>query len=238
MALFEAVAVTAGYRRSPIVHDVSLRLDAGEVATIIGPNGAGKSTFIKAVFGLCDVLGGEVRLDGRDLAGLKPSRVVAAGIAYVPQVLNVFPSLTVRENLEMGAYLNPDLVAEQTERVFAMFPDLGHAAGRRAGELSGGQRNMLALARALMTRPRVLLLDEPTAGLAPIYADRVWEHVAEVRHSGVAVLIVEQNARRSLEAADRGYVLVAGRLVREGPARDLLASDDVAALYLGTSRAV
>jgi branched-chain amino acid transport system ATP-binding protein len=238
MALFEVVDMTAGYRGSPIVHGVSVSLEPGQVATIIGPNGAGKSTLIKAVFGLCDVLKGAVRLDGRDLAGLRPSRVVAAGIAYVPQVQNVFPNLTVRENLEMGAYLNPELFAEQAERVFAMFPDLAAAASRRAGDLSGGQRNMLALARALMTRPRVLLLDEPTAGLAPIYADRVWDHVAGVRASGVAVVIVEQNARRSLEAADRGYVLVAGRLVREGPARELLASDDVAALYLGTSRAV
>lgn len=238
MALFEVRDITAGYRRSPVVHGVSMALDPGQVATIIGPNGAGKSTLIKAVFGLCDILSGEVVLGDRSLAGMRPSRIVAAGIGYVPQVQNVFPSLTVRENLEMGAYLKPQGVAEEIERVVAMFPDLGRAMPRRAGDLSGGQRNMLALARALMTRPRVLLLDEPTAGLAPIYADRVWEHVARIREEGVAVLIVEQNARRSLAAADVGYVLVAGRLVRQGTGTELLESDDVAMLYLGTSHAV
>lgn len=234
MALFEARNVRAGYGKSPIVHDVTLEVGEGEIATVIGPNGAGKSTFIKAVFGLCDVLGGEISLQGQPLQGLRPSRIVAKGIGYVPQVQNVFQSLTVRENLEMGAYLRPEGSAQRIEELCKMFPDLGLALKRRAGELSGGQRNMLALARALMTRPSMLLLDEPTAGLSPLYADKVWDHISEIRQSGVAILIVEQNARRALESADRGYVLVAGRLAHSGSGSDLLESDEVVSLYLGS----
>jgi branched-chain amino acid transport system ATP-binding protein len=235
MALFETQAVKAGYGRSPVVHDVSLSVDEGEIAAVIGPNGAGKSTFIKAVFGLCDVLGGEIRLRGEPIHGLKPSRIVARGIGYVPQVQNVFPSLTVRENLEMGAYLKPANAARRIEELCAMFPDLGQSLKRRAGVLSGGQRNMLALARALMMSPSLLLLDEPTAGLSPIYVDKVWEHIAQIRQSGVSILIVEQNARRALEAADRGYVLVGGRLAHSGTGAEILGSEEVVSLYLGSA---
>lgn len=233
MPLFEVRKMTAGYNRNPIVHGVDLQLEAGKMACIIGPNGAGKSTLIKAVFGLCDVLGGEVVVDGKPVAGLKPSQVVASGIGYVPQVENIFTSLTVRENLEMGAYLNPRDIGRRIEEIVAMFPDLSLAMKRQAGGLSGGQRNMLALARALMTRPKVLLLDEPTAGLSPIYVEKVWEYVATIVESGAGVVVVEQNARRALRAADHGYLMVAGRLAQQGTALELLESEDVVAHYLG-----
>ena len=233
MALFEVVRLVAGYNRAPIVHGVSFTLDSGEILTIIGPNGAGKSTLIKAIFGLCDVLSGEITLDSQRLARLRPSQVVSRGISYVPQVQNVFPSLTVRDNLEMGAYLRKSGTAERISEITAMFPDLGAAMSRKAAELSGGQRNMLALARALMTEPRVILLDEPTAGLAPKYADAVWNHVAQIAKSGVAVVVVEQNARRALESSDRGLVLAGGQLVKEGPAATLLQDAGVVEVYLG-----
>ncbi len=238
MPLFEVHKLTAGYNRNPIVHGVDLELDAGKMAAIIGPNGAGKSTLIKAVFGLCDVLGGHVTIDGKSVAGMRPSQVVSSGIGYVPQVDNVFPSLSVRENLEMGAFLNPRDITRRIEEIVAMFPDLKAAMRRPAGALSGGQRNMLALARALMTRPKVLLLDEPTAGLSPIYVERVWEHVAKIVESGAAVVVVEQNARRALQASNHGYLMVAGRLAQQGTGRELLESEDVVAHYLGGSQVV
>jgi ABC-type branched-subunit amino acid transport system ATPase component len=233
MALLEVRDMVAGYQHMPIVHGVTVTLEPGEVVAIVGPNGAGKSTLIKAVFGLCDVLRGEVVLAGQNLTGLKPSRVVAAGIAYVPQVRNVFPSLTVRENLEMGGYLFPTEVEERLAAVVEMFPDLGTAMKRKAGELSGGQRNMLALARALMTRPKVMLLDEPTAGLSPLFTDRVWEHVLRVAQDGIGVLVVEQNARRALLSSQRGYVLVNGQVAFEGPGPALVDNPEVVASYLG-----
>lgn len=231
--LFEVRGLTAGYNHAPIVHDVSLSLDPGEILTIIGPNGAGKSTLIKAIFGLCDVLSGEVRLGSKSLAGLRPSQVVAKGISYVPQVQNIFPNLTIRENLEMGAYLRKSGTEKRIEELTAMFPDLGAAMNRKAGELSGGQRNMLALARALMTEPQIILLDEPTAGLAPKYADSVWQHVGQIAKSDVGVVVVEQNARRALESSDRGLVMAGGQLMKEGAAATLLEDEQVAAVYLG-----
>ncbi len=233
MALFNVRALTAGYNHAPIVHDVSFGLEEGEILTIIGPNGAGKSTLIKAIFGLCDVLAGEILLGSDNLAGLRASKVVARGISYVPQVLNIFPSMSIKENLEMGAYLRKSGTGERIKELTAMFPDLGVASGRKAGELSGGQRNMLALARALMTEPRVLLLDEPTAGLAPKYADAVWDHVAQIANTGIGVVVVEQNARRALESSDRGLVMAGGQLVKEGPAATLLEDEQIAEVYLG-----
>jgi branched-chain amino acid transport system ATP-binding protein len=233
MALFDVQRLTAGYNRAPIVHDVSLSLEEGEILTIIGPNGAGKSTLIKAIFGLCDVLSGEILLGAKSLAGLRPSQVVSRGISYVPQVQNVFPNLTVKENLEMGAYLRTSGTIQRIGELTTMFPDLGDAMQRKAIELSGGQRNMLALARALMTEPRIILLDEPTAGLAPKYAESVWSHVMQIAQSGIGVVIVEQNARRALESSDRGLVMAGGQLVKEGPAATLLEDEQVAEVYLG-----
>lgn len=236
MAFLEVDSLIAGYGRVPVLHGISLSVERGEVAAFIGPNGAGKSTLIKAIFGLCDVLGGSVTLDGSRLDGLRPSKVVARGLGYLPQVDNVFPSLTVKENLEMGAFLQPKNAARRIDEIIEMIPELARTLKRAAGELSGGQRTMLGLGRALMTQPTVVLLDEPTAGLAPIVADRIWEHISAVVARGTTVMIVEQNARRALEAADRGFVLAAGRLAREGPARDLLNSDEIIELFLGTAR--
>lgn len=233
MALLEVDGLVAGYGRAPILHGVSLTVERGEVVAVIGPNGAGKSTLVKAIFGLCDLFGGEITLDGERLTGLRPSQVVARGLAYMPQIDNVFPNLTVKENLEMGAFTRPKEAAGRIDELIAMFSDLSPALKRSAGELSGGQRTMLALARALMTRPSGLLLDEPTAGTAPIVADRIWEHIASIAASGTTVMIVEQNARRALEAADRGLVLTNGRLAREGTGRELLDSEDIVELFLG-----
>jgi len=234
MAQLKVRNLTAGYHRTiPTIRDVSATVSSGEVVAVIGPNGAGKSTFIKAIFGLCTRHGGEVWLDDALISGIAPSKVVAKGLGYVPQVSNVFPSLTVEENLEMGAYLWRREMRERLHEVTEIFPDLRLALKRKAEELSGGQRNMLALARALMTSPEFVLLDEPTAGLSPIYVDKVWEQVTRVAKSGVGVLIVEQNARRALQAADFGLVLVEGSIAMSGPASDILGSPQVVELYLG-----
>jgi branched-chain amino acid transport system ATP-binding protein len=234
MSTLEVIKLTGGYHRSiPTIRNVSATVRSGEIVAVIGPNGAGKSTFIKAIFGLCTRHSGEVRLDGKLLSGLPTSRVVAHGLGYVPQVSNVFASLTVKENLEMGGYLRRKEVPRRIAEVSEIFPDLKAALPRKAEELSGGQRNMLALARALMTDPAFVLLDEPTAGLSPLYVDKVWEQVRRVSESGVGVLIVEQNARSALESAQQGLVLVEGQIALSRPARDLLDSPDVVELYLG-----
>ncbi|MBI2776517.1 MAG: ABC transporter ATP-binding protein [Chloroflexi bacterium] len=238
MALLEIDDLVAGYGSSAVVHGISLTVDHAQVVALIGPNGAGKSTLIKAIFGLCTVHSGNVVFEGKRLSGLRPSQIVSRGLAYLPQVENVFPSLTVRENLEMGAFLQPKGAAKRIDELVEMIPDLRPTLKRPAGELSGGQRTMLGLARALMTRPTMLLLDEPTAGLSPVAADRVWNLIAEIVSSGAALVIVEQNARRALEAADRGFVLTSGRIARAGGAQELLDSDDIVELFLGTMPAV
>jgi ABC-type branched-chain amino acid transport systems, ATPase component len=234
MSQLEIIGLTGGYHPTiPTIRDVSASIRSGEILTVIGPNGAGKSTFIKAIFGLCLRHSGEVRLDGTLLSGLPTSKVVAHGLGYVPQVNNVFPTMSVRENLEMGGFLRRKQIGQRIAEVVEIFPDLEAALPRKAEELSGGQRNMLALARALMTDPAFVLLDEPTAGLSPIYVDKVWEQVNRVATAGVGVLIVEQNARRALETADQGLVLVEGRVALARPARELLDSPEVVELYLG-----
>lgn len=234
MSTLEIDKLTGGYHRTiPTIRNISASVHSGEIVAVIGPNGAGKSTFIKAIFGLCIRHSGEVRLDGTVLSGLVTSKVVAHGLGYVPQVNNVFAGMTVRENLEMGGFLRRREVPRRIAEVSEIFPDLKAALPRKAEELSGGQRNMLALARALMTDPAFVLLDEPTAGLSPIYVDKVWEQVRRVAQSGVGVLIVEQNARRALESAQQGLVLVEGQIALARPAKDLLNSPEVVELYLG-----
>ncbi|TVY98977.1 ABC transporter ATP-binding protein [Trebonia kvetii] len=234
MSVLEIDRLTAGYHRTiPTITEVSAVLTSGETVAVIGPNGAGKSTFIKAIFGLCIQHSGAVRLDGVSLTGQPPSKIVARGLGYVPQVSNVFAGLTVRENLEMGGYLQRREIRRRIEEVTEVFPDLRAALGRKAEQLSGGQRNMLALARALMTKPAFVLLDEPTAGLSPLYVDRVWAQVRQVAATGVGVLIVEQNARRALEAAQRGLVLVEGKVAMNRPSTELLGNPEVIELYLG-----
>lgn len=231
--VLEARDVAAGYGHALILQGVSFKLAPRQLVSIVGPNGAGKSTLMKAIFGLLRVTQGQVLLEGKECTNTAPESLVRRGMAYVPQINNVFPSLTVLENLEMGAFTRRDNFRPRIEELFTLFPDLRDSRTRQAGQLSGGQRNMLAMARALMLDTRVLLLDEPTAGLAPRITLAVWERIAAIRDSGVAVLVVEQNARMALERSDYGYVLAAGRNRYDGPGRELLASQEVVDLYLG-----
>ena len=232
--LLEVRSLVAGYLPGvPILNNCSLALAEGEIAGIVGPNGAGKSTLLKAVFGLVEVWQGEVLFHGKPLMHEKPHTLVAAGIGYVPQTENVFPRLSVRENLEMGLFLEPRAWRERFATVAELFPLLAERAGQRAGSLSGGERQMLAMGRALMMQPSVLLLDEPSAGLSPAYQEQVFERIVDVNHAGVAVMMVEQNARRCLQIAHRGYVLDQGRNAYSGRGADLLNDERVVELYLG-----
>ena len=235
-ALVEVEGVSAGYGDVMIVHEVSLRLDRGELVTIIGPNGAGKSTLLKAIFGMLPVGAGRVLLDGRDVTDEAPSRMVRLGASFVPQTENVFPSLTIRENLEMGGFQRRGDAAQRLAEVLRMFPELDERSGARASHLSGGQRQALAIARALMLEPRVLLLDEPTAALSP-RREGIFERLREVRERGVALLMVEQNAREALAISDRGYLLVDGRKAHEQPGPEMLANPDVGRMFLGLDAA-
>jgi ABC-type branched-subunit amino acid transport system ATPase component len=228
-----AEGITSGYDEVPIVQDVSIHVGQDEIVTIIGPNGAGKSTVLKALFGFLPVWQGRVTLAGDDVTGLAPELLVCRGIAFVPQTDNVFPNLTIRENLTMGGITRADGVEERISWVLELFPVLAERPRERAGRLSGGQRQTLAIARALMLEPRILLLDEPSASLSPKMVDTVLANVIEINRRGTAVLMVEQRARQALAISDRGYVLANGRNRLEGPASDLLASDEVRRLYLG-----
>ena len=234
-ALLVAEGLVAGYLPGvDILNGASLRLRRGHLVGIIGPNGAGKSTLIKTLFGLVPVRGGRVTLNGEDITSLPAHRLVAKGVGYVPQIRNVFSSLTVEENLKMGIFLDPKRFAERYETVTELFPLLRERSGQRAGLLSGGQRQMVAMSRALMTDPSVLLLDEPSAGLSPIMQDEVFERIAEVRRAGVSVVMVEQNARKCLQIADTAFVLDQGRNAYEGSGQELLTDPTVIELYLGT----
>jgi ABC-type branched-subunit amino acid transport system ATPase component len=228
-----AEGITSGYDEVPIVQDVSIHVGQDEIVTIIGPNGAGKSTVLKALFGFLPVWRGRVSLAGDDVTGLAPELLVCRGIAFVPQTDNIFPSLTIRENLTMGGITRANGVEERISWVFELFPVLAERPGERAGRLSGGQRQTLAIARALMLEPRILLLDEPSASLSPKMVETVLANVVEINRRGTAVLMVEQRARQALAISDRGYVLANGRNRLEGPAADLLVSDEVRRLYLG-----
>ncbi len=228
-------SVVAGYVPGVnILNGASLELHPGELIGIIGPNGAGKSTMLKALFGLIGVSSGKVLLRGEEVTGLKANALVRRGIGYVPQINNVFPTLTVDENLEMGAFQKPALYKTRREHVLEIFPRLAERISSQAGSLSGGERQMLAMGRALMMEPSVLLLDEPSAGLSPLLQDQVFERVKEVNASGVGIIMVEQNAARCLQICDRGYVLDQGRNAYTGTGRELLADPKVIELYLGT----
>ncbi|MFI8104942.1 ABC transporter ATP-binding protein [Streptomyces sp. NPDC086023] len=230
-----ADGVTAGYLPGvDVLRGCSVEVRDGELVGVIGPNGAGKSTLAKTVFGLLRVRSGTVRLYGEDVTNRPAHEMVRRGVGYVPQLQNVFPALTVEENLRMGVYLRPAAFAERAEAVEEIFPVLAARRGQKAGAMSGGERQMLAMARALMTEPGVLLLDEPSAGLSPLYQDQVFERVKEINHAGVAVLMVEQNARRCLQICDRGYVLDQGRNAYTGGGLELLHDEKVIELYLGT----
>jgi ABC-type branched-subunit amino acid transport system ATPase component len=225
--------VSAGYEQMEILHDVSIEVRAGEIVTLIGPNGAGKSTLMKTVFGLLRPRRGAIRFEDTDITGLAPSALVRRGISYVPQVENVFPSLTVEENLEMGAVVRDDDVRPRLDEVLGLFPTLRAKRRLKAGGLSGGERQMVAMGRALMLDPRMLLLDEPSAGLSPVLVDTVFEKIETINRAGVAILLVEQSAREALRRSHRGYLLAGGQVRLEGPGPALLENPDVARLYLG-----
>ena len=233
MALLEVSKVVAGYGQTEILHGVSLTVEEGEIVTIIGPNGCGKSTLMKAVAGLVKVWGGSVNFRRADISSMPPESIVKTGLCFVPQTRNVFPSLSIRENLEMGAFLRRDDFNGRIEEMFVFFPDLAEDPQRRAGSLSGGQRQMLAIARALMLDPTLILLDEPFAGLAPAMVDLVLDRILEINRSGVSVLLVEQNARQALSVSSRGYILVSGENRLEDRGSALLDNPEVARLYLG-----
>ena len=233
--LLQATGIVSGYvPEVNILNGLDLTLQRGEFVGIIGPNGAGKSTFLKAVLGLVPVRDGTVLFEGEDITGHRADQLVEKGVGFVPQTRNVFPSLTVLENLEMGAYIRPARFKEQTEYVFTLFPRLRDRAAQRAGSLSGGERQMVAMGRALMLSPKLLLLDEPSAGLSPMLQDQVFLQCRQINQTGVAILMVEQNARRCLQVCDRGYVLDQGRNAYNGTGRELLGDPKVIELYLGT----
>ena len=236
--VLRAEQVVAGYVKSlPIVHGASLEVARGEVVTIIGPNGAGKSTLMKAIAGLVAIESGRVLLRGQDVTGRSADQVVGAGLGYVPQTGNVFTTLTIHENLRVGGHLLRGEMAARLERAYQSFPVLATKRGDRARTLSGGQRQMLAIARALMTDPSVVMLDEPTAGLAPKVVQEVFDRLRVLAQQGVAVLMVEQNAKGALRNSDRGYVLVEGRNHLQGAAAELLADPAVGAAFLGGAAA-
>ena len=238
--LLATVGLSAGYGELEIIHGVSVSVPSGGFVSVIGPNGAGKSTLLKAIYGLAERLGGSIRLavDGgeRELTGLRPHELTRLGLNYVPQLENVFPNMSVQENLEIGAVPARSRLVERLEAIFATFPLLLSRRRQRAGTLSGGERQMLALARALMPEPRLLLLDEPSAALAPVVVDQLFEQLVAINESGIAILMIEQNARRSLALSDYGYVLELGRNRYEGPGAELLHDPKVLDLYLGGAR--
>jgi ABC-type branched-subunit amino acid transport system ATPase component len=234
MTILEVKDVTAGYTAAiDILHEVSIQVNSGDIVSIIGPNGAGKSTLLKAVFGILKPKNGTITLKEDDITGLKPDKVARKGNSYVPQVNNVFPSMTIQENLDMGAFIRSDDFSQRIEEIYELFPVLGERRKQKAGQLSGGQRQMVAMGRALMVDPELLLLDEPSAGLAPNLVDMIFEKIQEINATGVAIAIVEQNAREALKMADHGYVLAMGKNVLDDTGEALLASEEVGRLYLG-----
>lgn len=225
--------MVGGYDGSDILKGCTVGVDEGEIAVIVGPNGAGKSTAMKALLGMLTLSSGSVKFKGKDIGKLTPQARIAEGIAFVPQTSNVFINMTVLENLEMGAFLRRDDISETIEQIYTLFPILAEKNGQLAGELSGGQRQQVAVARALMSQPSVLMLDEPTAGVSPIVMDELFDRILEVRLTGVAILMVEQNARQALNIADKGYVLVVGENRHTDSGAALLADPEVKRSFLG-----
>lgn len=226
-------SVTAGYTDENIIHEVTLEVEEGEIVSIIGPNGSGKSTLMKSVFGLTRMRSGRISFLGRNVTGKRPDELVRLGLAYVPQEKNVFSSLTVKENLEMGGVSLAGEMDQRLESVLQLFPKLAERLGQRAGTLSGGEQKMLAVGRAMVTKPSLLMLDEPSAALSPKVMGQLFAEIEEINRRGVTILMVEQNARRALAISDRGYILEMGRNRFQGPAKSLLDNPEVCSLYLG-----
>lgn len=226
-------SVTAGYTDENIIHEVTLEVEEGEIVSIIGPNGSGKSTLMKSVFGLTRMRSGRISFLGRNVTGKRPDELVRLGLAYVPQEKNVFSSLTVKENLEMGGVSLAGEMDQRLESVLQLFPKLAERLGQRAGTLSGGEQKMLAVGRAMVTKPSMLMLDEPSAALSPKVMSQLFAEIEEINRRGVTILMVEQNARRALAISDRGYILEMGRNRFQGPAKSLLDNPEVCSLYLG-----
>lgn len=233
MSLLGVKDIISGYGETDILNNISIELREKEIVSIIGPNGAGKSTLLKTIFGLLTPKQGSIKLQNDEITGLSPDRIVRRGMGYVPQVENVFPSLTVHENLEMGAFIRTDDYRNKLDEIYALFPILLNRRTDKVGRLSGGMRQMVAMGRALMLDPKVLLLDEPTASLSPLLVGMIFEKIIDINKTGVAMMIVEQNARETLKISDRGYVLVMGRKVFEDSGKALLENEEIGKLYLG-----
>ena len=234
MAFFEGINMTAGYGDGPdIMSSCSIKVNRGEIVAILGPNGAGKSTAMKAMLGLLSLKSGSVSIDGNDISKLSPHDRIKKGISFVPQTKNVFAELTVRENLEVGAFLRENDINKVIDEIYELFPILKEKNSQIVGQLSGGQRQQVALGRALMIRPSVLMLDEPTAGVSPIVMDELFDHIIKVKKTNVGIIMVEQNAKQALSISDRGYVLVTGENKFEGSGKQLLEDPEVRRSFLG-----
>ena len=233
MPIIEVKNVVGGYGGAPILNGVNISIEQSDIGVIVGANGAGKSTTLKAIFGLLKVTGGSVSFEGEEITNSLPDKLVPKGLSFVPQEKNVFTSMTVQENLEMGAFIRRDDITGTLEEIFDMFPVLAEKRRQPAGELSGGQRQMVAMGRALMSKPKLLMLDEPSAGLSPKYVLEIFEHIVTVNKAGVGILMVEQNARQALAFASRGFVLASGQNRYTGTGAELIADPDVAKSFLG-----
>jgi ABC-type branched-subunit amino acid transport system ATPase component len=232
MNILQVEGIKSGYGSMEVLHEVSVEVEEGKIVTLLGPNGSGKTTLLRTIFGIVKPRDGAITFKGEDITGLAPEKTVLKGLSYVPQEENIFPSLSVQENLEMGAFTRTDDWGSRVEEIYALFPDITDRRYSRAGELSGGMRQMLAIGRALMLNPEALLLDEPSTGLAPFLVDQIFERIQELNRQGVTIFLVEQNAQ-ALKCADKAYILEGGEKKAEGNAKELMADEEIGRLYLG-----